>query len=133
MFIIFSYICLFVVANFYNRNMGLWHNTCWERDEFINPFVPYAPFLYPLKASENRKERVHCIIRSGRKQPSVFYNKITCFEEHLPKAASIRCYFDTISVRQSDFCTSYSFTVLVLKWKYENHLNSWTSKIEVNK
>ena len=25
----------------------------------INPFVPNAPFLYPLKTSENRRERVH--------------------------------------------------------------------------
>ena len=26
---------------------------------YVNPFVPNAPFLYLLKTSENRKERVH--------------------------------------------------------------------------
>ena len=29
--------------------------------------------------------------------------KITCFEKHLRTAACIRCYFDTISLKQSGF------------------------------
>ena len=48
--------------------------------------------------------------------------KITCFEEHLQTAASIRCYFDTINLKQSAFCTSYHFKILVSERKYENNL-----------
>ena len=29
----------------------------WKCHWFLNPFVPSAPFLYPLKTSENRKGR----------------------------------------------------------------------------
>ena len=50
--------------------------------------------------------------------------KITCFEEHLRKAASIICYFDTINVNQPGFCTTYSFkTVSEQKYKHilKNH------------
>ena len=41
--------------------------------------------------------------------------KITCFdfEEHLWPSASIRCYLDTINLKQSGFCTTYSFKILV--------------------
>ena len=39
--------------------------------------------------------------------------KITYFEEHLRTAASIRWYSDTINLKQSDFCTTYSFKILV--------------------
>ena len=35
------------------------------------------------------------------------------FEEHLWTAASIRCYFDKINLKQSGFCTIYSFKALV--------------------
>ena len=48
--------------------------------------------------------------------------KITCFEEHLRTDASIRCYFDTISLKQSGFCTTYSFKVLVSERQYKNNL-----------
>ena len=27
-----------------------------KNSEYIDPFVPNAPFLYPLKTSENRKD-----------------------------------------------------------------------------
>ena len=47
--------------------------------------------------------------------------KITCFEKHLQKAASIRCYFDTINRKQSGFCVTYSFKIFVLKQKYKNY------------
>ena len=44
--------------------------------------------------------------------------KITCFEEHLQTAASmIRCYFDTINLKQSGFCTTYSLKILVSEGK----------------
>ena len=43
--------------------------------------------------------------------------KITCFEEYLRTAASIRCYFDTINLKQSGFCTTYSFKILVSERK----------------
>ena len=44
--------------------------------------------------------------------------KITCFEEHLTTAAFIRCYFDTISLKQSDFYTTYAFEIINLERKY---------------
>ena len=109
MFNIFSYICLFVAANFYNKNTGLRHSTCWERDELINPFVPYAPFLYTLKTSENRKvfwcfQRVEkeyiknkwvnhskYKIRSGRKKSLVFYNK-SCSQKYSQKNTWVRVF-----------------------------------------
>ena len=41
--------------------------------------------------------------------------QITCFEEHLPLATTIRCYLDTINVKQSGFYKTYylSFKILV--------------------
>ena len=41
--------------------------------------------------------------------------KIICFEENLRTAASIRCYFGTIILKQSTFCTTYLFQVLISK------------------
>ena len=41
--------------------------------------------------------------------------KTTCFEEHLQTAASISCYFDTINLKQSGFCTNY-----FLKFLFQN-------------
>ena len=41
--------------------------------------------------------------------------KTTCFEEHLQTAASISCYFDTINLKQSGFCTTY-----FLKFFFQN-------------
>ena len=46
--------------------------------------------------------------------------KITCFEENLIMAASIRRYFDTINLMQSGFCTTYSFKILISERKYKN-------------
>ena len=37
-------------------------------------------------------------------------------------AASIRCYFDTINLEQSGFCTTFSFKILVSERKYKNNL-----------
>ena len=37
---------------------------------------------------------------------------ITYFEKHLRTADSIRCYFDTINVTQSNLSPSYSFKIL---------------------
>ena len=31
----------------------------WTQKYVTNPFVPNAPFLYPLKTSENRRERMY--------------------------------------------------------------------------
>ena len=50
--------------------------------------------------------------------------KITCFEERLSTAASIRCYFDTINLKQSGFCTIYSFKILVSERTYKNNLRN---------
>ena len=44
--------------------------------------------------------------------------KVTCFEEHLQTAASVRCYFNTINQQQSGFCMTYSFKILVSERKY---------------
>ena len=49
------YICLFVAANFHTKNTRLRDSTWWERDKLIN--------------------QSKYIIGSGRKQPTVFYNK----------------------------------------------------------
>ena len=54
--------------------------------------------------------------------------KITCFEEHLRTAASIRYYFDTINLTQSDFCTAYSFKIHVSERKYKNNLKNRESQ-----
>ena len=35
--------------------LGLWTDNRFTFKDHINPFVPYPPFLYPLKTSENRK------------------------------------------------------------------------------
>ena len=41
----------------------IFHLMFWRLSNNINPFVPNAPFLYPMKTSENRKvfclQRVH--------------------------------------------------------------------------
>ena len=39
--------------------------------------------------------------------------KSTCFEEQLQTAASIRCYLDSIILKQSTFCTTSSFKIFV--------------------
>ena len=50
--------------------------------------------------------------------------KITYFEEHLRASASIRWYFDTVNLKQSGFCTTCSFRILVSKRKYKNNLKN---------
>ena len=54
--------------------------------------------------------------------------KITCFEEHLQMAASVRCYFDAINLKQSGFCTTYSFKILVSERKCKINLKSRESQ-----
>ena len=41
------------MSNSYNLNVQEYQTI--KRIVLINPFVPNAPFLYPLKTSENRK------------------------------------------------------------------------------
>ena len=53
---------------------------------------------------------------------------ITCFEEHLGTAASIRCYFDKVSLRQSGFCATCSFKILVSERKCKNNLKNRKSQ-----
>ena len=48
--------------------------------------------------------------------------KIISFEEHLRMAASIRCYFDTINLKQSDFCPNCSLKILSSERKCKNNL-----------
>ena len=48
--------------------------------------------------------------------------KNICFEEHMRTASSIRCYFDTINLKQSGFCATCSIKVLVSEWIYKNNL-----------
>ena len=50
--------------------------------------------------------------------------KITCFEEHLQTAASIRSYFDTINLKQSGFCTTSSLKILISERKYKSNLEN---------
>ena len=45
---------------------------------------------------------------------------ITYFEKHLRTADSIRCYFDTINVTQSNLSPSYSFKILASERKYKS-------------
>ena len=59
--------------------------------------------------------------------------KITCCEEHLRTAASIRCFFDTIYLRQSSFCTTYSYKILISERKCENNLKNCESKKKILK
>ena len=54
--------------------------------------------------------------------------KITCCEEHLRTAASIRWFFDNIYLRQSGFCTTYSFKILISERKCKNNLKNCESK-----
>ena len=53
---------------------------------------------------------------------------ITFFEEHLRTAASVLCYFDTINLKQSGFCTTYSFKILVSERKHRNNLKNRESQ-----
>ena len=53
--------------------------------------------------------------------------KINCFEEHLLTVACIRCFFDTINLKQSGICTTYSFKI-VSKWVYKNDLKNCKSQ-----
>ena len=54
--------------------------------------------------------------------------KITCFEEHLRTAASIRCSFDTINLKQCGFCTTYFLKILFVERKYKNNLKTRESQ-----
>ena len=54
--------------------------------------------------------------------------KTICFKEHLRTAASMRCYFDTINLKQSGFCTNYYFKILVSERKYKNILKNCESQ-----
>ena len=52
-------------------------------------------------------------------------SKVICFEEHLRMAASIRCYFDMINLKQSGFCTAYF-------WKFLQNKNIKTISKTMN-
>ena len=54
--------------------------------------------------------------------------KITCVEQHVRTAASIRCYFDMINLKQSGFFTTYSFKILVSERKYKNNFKNRESQ-----
>ena len=54
--------------------------------------------------------------------------KITCFEEHLRKAAFTSCYFDAISLKQSGFCITYYFKRLLSEREYKNNLKNLESQ-----
>ena len=42
----------------FSKNRELLHGKCLMVFSYFNPFVSNEPFLYPLKISENRRERV---------------------------------------------------------------------------
>ena len=42
--------------------------------------------------------------------------------------ASIRCYFDTVNLKQSGFCATYSFKILVSEQKHKNNLKNRESR-----
>ena len=48
--------------------------------------------------------------------------KITLFEEHLQTAASVRCCFSTMSLKQSGFCSNPSFKILVSERRHNINL-----------
>ena len=54
--------------------------------------------------------------------------KITSFEEHMRTATSIRYYFDTINLKQSGFCKTCSFKIVVSDRKYKNYLKNCESQ-----
>ena len=56
------------------------------------------------------------------------YCRITCFEEHLQTVAFIRCYFNTINLKQSGFCTTYSFKILDSERKHKNNIKNRESQ-----
>ena len=62
------------------------------------------------------------------KIPVVESLKITCFEENLQTAASIRCYFDSINVKQSGFSTISPFKIFDSERKYKNNLKNRESQ-----
>ena len=53
--------------------------------------------------------------------------KVTCFEGYLRMATFIRCYFDTMNLKQFGFCITYSFKILVSERKYKNNLKNHES------
>ena len=65
---------------------------------------------------------------SGLQHSYFRVNKITSFEEHLRTDASIRCYLDTINLKQSGCGTTCSFKILVSKQKYKNNLKTCESQ-----
>ena len=58
---------------------------------------------------------------------------ITCFEEHMRMAASIKCYFGKINLKQFECCTTSSFKILATKRKYENNLKTCESQKDIFK
>ena len=48
--------------------------------------------------------------------------KMSRFETRLRTAASTRCYFDTINLKESGFCTAFSSKILLSERKYKNNL-----------
>ena len=89
------------------------HSTWWESNKLIN----HSKYIVGLGV----KRVISC------EYCGIF--KITCFEEHLRPATSIRCYFDTINLKQSGFCTTYYFKIFVLERKKKKKTQkSWISK-----
>ena len=89
-------------------NTRLRHSTWWESNKLIN----HSKYI----VGSGVKQVISC------EYCGTF--KITCFEEHLRPATSIRCYFDTINLKQSGFCTTYYFKIFVRERKYKINLKN---------
>ena len=119
--------------------MGSQHNTWWERDELINNskyIIGSARKQSPVFFNKS------CftiftgkyLLKSLFKHSCCLVNIAEVLRSPVLKnickrlLASIRCYFDTINSKQSGFCKTYSFKILVSERKYKNNLKNRESQ-----
>ena len=58
----------------------------------------------------------------------IFISALVYLDHLFWRTSFIRCYFDTINLKQSGFCTIYSFKILALERNYENNLKNCESQ-----
>ena len=77
-----------------------------------------------LESLSNKELQSSCIKeRFSCKNSKNF--KVTSFAQHLQPATSIRCYFDKINLKESDFQNlKFFFKILVSNRKYNNNLKN---------
>ena len=105
-----------VAIIFFQADVHIWltaPSPCLDFSTFAWPPSPLMCQLPLCMAPLLKRDSNTCVFFCCR----IF--KIICFEENLRTAASIRCYFDTIILKQSAFCTTYLFQILVSEQKHK--------------